>query len=191
MRTLIISIALAATSFISPLGMFSSASPQPPTAPRRKTKVDVRYDKKKDLTTVRLEELVLWTNPIHFEQIGMLVEFEYPQRIIVTPKTVSLIFYSATQDFRAFPTDSLVALLDGIRLDLGKMEGGNGDLGGPHRFTLERRRSSISYQDFSRIASAKKLVMLVSDRKYDLTDEQIQSLHNFLELMQQEGQEFK
>lgn len=191
MGTLIISIALAATSFISQPVMFSPASQQSPAVPTRKTKVDVRYDKKKALTTIRLEELTLWKNPIHFEQIGMIFAFDYPQRVIITPKTVSIGFYSATEDWTPFPTDSLVALLDGIRLDLGKMEGGDGKLGGPGGFSLERRRTSISYQDFSRIAQAKKVVMLVGDRKYDLSDEQVQSLRDFLELMQQEGQEFK
>jgi hypothetical protein len=179
-----------APTLCSQPGTFSPASQRSPTVPKRKTKVDVRYDKKKALTTVRLEELILWKNPIHFEQIGMIVEFDYPQRIIVTPKTVSIVFHSATRDGRPFPTDSLVALLDGIRLDLGEMEGGDGNLG-PGRSFLERRRISISYQDFSRITQAKKVVMLVGDRKYDLSDEQVQSLRDFLEFMQQEGQEFK
>ena len=54
--------------------------------------------KKKDMTShFELEELILWKNPSRFEKVSMFVGFEYPKRIIATPKFVSLVFESATR----------------------------------------------------------------------------------------------
>ena len=183
MKTLIIAFALTVNPFVSPLITFSPPVLQQSAArPKRKTKIDVRYDRQKNITTIQLEELVLWQNPVQFEQIGLVVGFEYPNRIIVTPKSVSVVFRSTTRDWTPFPhNNTLAALLDGVRQDLGKMEG----------VDFEHRRISISYQDFARIANATKVAWLFGDRKYELTDKQIKSLGDFLELMQREGQEFK
>ena len=184
MKTLIIAFALAVNPFVSPLIMFSPPHvlQQSAASPKRKIKVDVRYDRQKNITTVKLEKLVLWQNPVNFEEIGLVVGFEYPNRIIVTPESVSVVFYTATRDWTPFPRNNkLAALLDGVRQDLGKVE----------EVDFERRRISISYQDFARIANATKVACLFGDRKYELTEKQIKSLRDFLELMQQEGQEFK
>ena len=175
--------------------LFSATRALTPLAQRQntstpKTKVDIRYDKKKDMTTAELEELILWKNPSRFEKVSMFVGFEYPKRIIATPKFVSLVFESATRDWDPFPVDDVVATSDGARFELGKMAPRKGSL---YRAgdVIERRRITISYLDFSRIAKAKKAAILIGDRKYDLTERHLQLLTDFLELMQQEGKEFK
>jgi len=194
MRDSIIIIVLSTIALSSPLTHFSEistpAAGQSKTA--RKTKVDVKYDKKRDLTTVRLEDLILWKNPAFFEQVTMAIAFDYPKRTIATPKSVSVVFYSATKDRTAFRNEDFVATLDGVRLDLGKMERrGNRNLNSPGGFFFDTVRTSIPYQEFLRIAQAKKLRLEVGGDTYDLSAEQLQSLANFLQLMQQEGQEFK
>jgi hypothetical protein len=170
--------------------LFAGVLPQSPSAEKRKTKVDVHYDRKTDRTTIRLEELILWKNPVHFEQVGLTVAFDYPKSVIVTPKNVSLTFLAASRDWNPFPTNSLMAVLGDARLDLGNLEGGNGNLN-RRSDMMERRRISVLFEDFSRIARAKKAAFQIGDRKYDLQVEHLELLQNFLELMQQEGQEFK
>jgi hypothetical protein len=125
MRTLCIASTLVAIHLIAPLGVFTQVSNQSATATRsgRKTKVDVHYDKKKDISTARLEDIILWQNPVVFEQIAMVVAFDYPKRTIVTPNSVSLLFFSVTKDRTLLHTDSLAAEVDKVRLDLGKLEG--------------------------------------------------------------------
>jgi hypothetical protein len=162
------------------------------TKSRHKTKVDVRYDKKRDLSRVMLEEIVLWTNPVFFEQVSMDVSFEFPTRRIVTPKSVSLVFRSVTKDRVAFRDDSLVAAIDGSQLDLGVIQRpGNRDLRSKSGIYFDLVRQSISYDEFVQIAQAKKLELTVGGISYDVSKDQIQFLSDFLQLMQQKGEEFK
>jgi hypothetical protein len=185
-----VAIVLAANLIVFAMGHTFMGPESPQKTSTRKTKVDVRYNKKTDRTTVLLEELIIWKNPIRFEEIGMTVGFDYPKRTIITPKLVSLRFIAATKDWDPFPVDDVDVMLDRARFNLGKMESRKGSL---YRAgdIIEGRRLSISYQDFSRIAKAHRVVILIGDRKYDLTDSHLQLLRDFLELMQQEGQEFK
>ena len=187
---LVVSIILAANpiSFATSHTPVGSESRQKTST--RKTNVDVRYNKKTDITTVQLEELIIWKNPIHFEQVGMTFGFDYPKRTIVTPKLVTLRFLAATKDWDPFPVDDVDVMLDGTRFTVGKMEPRKGSRSGAGDI-IEARRLSISYQEFSRIAKAHRVAILIGERKYDLTDGHLQLLRDFLELMQQEGQEFK
>jgi hypothetical protein len=187
---LMVAIVLAANLIVFAMGHTFMGAESPQKTSTHKTKVDVRYNKKTDITTVLLEELIIWKNPIRFEEIGMTVGFDYPKRTIITPKLVSLRFIAATKDWDPFPVDDVDVMLDGARFNVGKMEPRKASL---YRAgdIIEGRRLSISYQDFSRIANAHRVAILIGDRKYDLTDSHLQLLRDFLELMQQEGQEFK
>jgi hypothetical protein len=167
-----------------------ACSIQPQNNPTRKTKVDVRYDKKGDKSTALLEDVILWKNPDRFEQLAMIVGFDYPKHIISTPKVVSLIFIAATRGWDPFPTDDIGTTVDGVRFEVGKLEPVNRSLNRPAD-AIDRRHASISYQDFSRLAKAKRASVSIGDRTYDLSDRQLQMLNDFLQLMQQEGQEFK
>jgi hypothetical protein len=159
------------------------------------TKVDVKYDKKKDLTTVWLKDLTLWKNPITFEQINMSVSFDYPKHIIVLPNSVLITIYSASKWGTLFENESdLIVIADNIRLSLGKMgrEGEpNSALSSSATVFYERLKLAIPYENFSRIAKANKVEVRIGGRPYNLTDKQLQSLNDLLELMQQEGHEFK
>lgn len=198
MRYFVSALALSAVFLFYPLEAFPQDNNQPAVTAsksRRKTKVDVKYDKKKELTTVWLRDLILSKNPQGFEQINMSVSFSYPQHTIVKPKTVLIVIYSASMNGTLFDYyRDLAAIADGFRLKMGKMEysSGQSELT-PLRATLssEFLRLAIPYDDFSRIAKAKVAMVQIGERKYNLSDKQLQSLNDFLELMQQEGQEFK
>lgn len=169
-------------------GFIGSESPQKTSS--RKTKVDVRYNKKTDTTTVQLEELIIWKNPVRFEQIGMTCGFDYPKRTINTPKLVTLRFLAATKGWDPFPVDDVDVIVEGARFNVGKMEPRKGSRPSVGDI-IEARRLSISFRDFSRIANAHKVAILIGERKYELAGGQLQLLRDFLELMQQEGQDFK
>jgi hypothetical protein len=196
MKSLLITFALALVIPTSPAKLFAQLPSQlvsPRSNARRKTKVDVKYDKKTDLSTARLERIVLWEHPIGFEQISMTVSFDYPKRTIVTPKSVSLAFSSVTKGRRGFVNEDCLATVDGSKVDLGPLERrGNRDLmvvpGGSY---FDRVQVTIPFADFARLAHAKKTTLAVGGNSCDLKDDQIQMLADFLQLMQQEGLEFK
>jgi hypothetical protein len=195
MRYFLITIAVFTVILGSPSKNLSQNLRQPTAGhnkAERKTKVDVKYDKKKNVTTVRLESMVLSENPIEFEQVSMGALFEYPAHIIETPKSVSLIFFSTAQYMATFRNGALGAVIDGIPLNLGTFElPGNRNLRSPKGPFSETLRVSIPYQDFMRIAQGKTVRLEVGGNKFNLTESQIQALDNFLQLMQQEGVEFK
>jgi hypothetical protein len=67
----------------------------------------------------------------------------------------------------------------------------NPNLSLPRGPYFERVSRSIPYEDFSHIAKAKRVKIKASDSSYNLSEKQILSLSELLELMQQAGQEFK
>lgn len=123
----------------------------------------------------------------------MSVAFEYPKRTIVTPKSVLIVIHSASNWQSLFDYDrDLVVTVDGSRLPLGKMEGNpNPSLSKKSSKFFELLRQSIPYEDYARIAKAKKAKLQVGKQTFDLTEKQLLSLSDFLELMEQEGQEFR
>src|SRR5437867_1575544 len=127
---LVVAIVLAANLFSFAMSHTSVGSESPQKTSTRKTKVDVRYNTKTDITTVQLEELIIWKSPIRFEEIRMTFGFDYPKRTIVTPKLVSLRFIAATKDWDPFPVDDVDVMLDGARFNVGKMEPRKGSRSG-------------------------------------------------------------
>lgn len=194
MKRILITKALVATLFVA-LPAIPAAVAQKPQAPKRNLKVDVRYDKKKDVTTLRLEPLVIWEGgfAVPRDSMYMLVAFEYPKRTIVKPQEVWIHFDGGSGgDWEPFPTPNFAAVVDGVRLDLGTFEGGRGALirsvprGG---IVIERRRQKVSFDNFAKIASARKLTLVIGDHDYDIATEHLQALNYFYQLMQQEGRE--
>ncbi len=198
MRYFLITITLSAIFLSYPSGVFPQDTNQPPANQRKakhKTKVDLRYDKKKDTTTIWLEYMTLWKNPIGFEQVDISFSFDYLKRTIVTPKSVVITIHSATNGGLLFENKcDLIVIADGSSFNFGNMKGGcnqNRSLTPKRGTFFERLSVSIPYEDFSRIAKSQKVNIQVGERTYNLSEKQILSLSDFLELMRQEGQEFK
>ncbi len=199
MRYFVVAVALSACFLGSSPGVSAQDRNQPPAGQRKsehKTKVDLRYDRKKDVTTVRLDELKLWENPTGFEQVVITFSFDYPKRVIAIPKTVLFIVRTAVEEGPLFDYQrDLVVTADGSRLNLGEMNGGdkrNRSLT-PQRSEIyfERLTLAIPYEDFATIARARSVTVQLGERSYNLSDKQLQSLSDFLEMMQAEGREFR
>ena len=162
--------------------------------PRRKTKVDLKYDKGKDLTTVRLP-ISLWEGLNHTDSVNFDVAFTYPGHKIVTPKTVRLLFYGSNDSGIEFAIDPrLIFVIDDVRVDLGKMKMVHHSVETRGEYSLRSFQvfdHSISYDDFVRIAKANKVEIELDDRKYNVLSKHLQSIRDFAELMTQSGEEFK
>jgi hypothetical protein len=165
------------------------------------TKVKVRYDKAKDLTTVSLEPLTVWsaTGEIRSkDNLELSVAFKYPGHTIATPESVVLVITARDQTGPQFGHErKLTVISDDVSADLGEMElidsqvMPNGRVGGGGVWAFEMLRLSVPYQDWLRIANANNVKMQVGEKKFELSSKSRQSLHDFAELMQQVGQEFR
>jgi hypothetical protein len=184
MRTLLISIVLLAIASLA-----TASHTQQPAKPRN-LKVVADYNKKEDVTTVILEELEIWRNPLEFEIVGMNLLFIYPQKTIVKPREVIVRFNAVSRDTEAFPTWKFAAVIDGTKVDLPDLEGQQASLSRrPNSSIHEGRWSKIGYETFARMVQAQKLTLIVGDRKYKISNEHLLKMRDFHELMQREGQE--
>jgi hypothetical protein len=169
--------------------------------PTRKTKVKVRYGKAKDLTTVSLEPLTVWSatgearSP---DSVDLSAAFNYPGHTIATPKAVVISITARNQTGTQFSHErDLTVIADDVRSDLGKMELAashvtpRGQVGGGGVWAFEVLRLSIPFQDWLRMADATGVKIQVGGRKFELSGKILQSLRDFAELMRQEGQEFR
>ena len=164
---------------------------------RSKTAVDVKYDKSSDTTSVRLASMTVIQNLGGNEQelLELSVSFSYPKQVIATPKTVTIFVYSLYAGGAGFEDNRrLIVTLDGVQTDLGNM-----DLVVDKSLSLrndsipwvqQNVRLSIQSTDFFRMAKAKQVKVVVGRKKFAFSEKQIQSLRDFADLMQQEGQPF-
>ena len=171
------------------------------TKPDHKTKVKVRYDKAKNLTTVSLEPLMVWsaTGEIDsMDSVQMSAAFQYPEHTIATPKTVTLGITARGSMGTQFSHErKLTVVADDVPSDLGEMELVAGhvirgpQMVGGSMWAFEVLRLSVPYQDWLRMANADKVKIQVGGRKFELSSKTLQALRDFAELMQQQGQEFR
>jgi len=150
--------------------------------------VDVRYDKNKDITTLSLRNRSLWRDPLGREWLAISLSFSYPKTTILKPKELILTFDVASKDWEPFPVDTVSAVADGSRIDLGEVNERVQPISKDSPFLYERRSLKISFENFSQMALAKKLTLVVGDRKYEVSERDREVLRDFLELMQREGE---
>lgn len=187
MRRVLIAIALIATPLLA-----LAQTPAPAAKP--KLKVNVRYDKEKDVTKLELEPLSIWNGASGkglADGMMMSVSFVFPQHTIVKPEQVWFLFVAGSdQSSEPFKTEKIAALVDGVRIDLGTFKAGRGNVirtAADKGQEYEGRAHSVSYENFAKLASAKKLTLLISDLKCEISEEHLQALRDFHNLMQREG----
>ena len=192
MRIIVIALALITTSPFS--GFIETPVFQTPATSTQPIQVNASYDKKKDVTRLVLQPLLLWTNPNpdQVEQVRLFVGFECPSKKIVRPKEVLFRFSAQSQNFLSFPSLEFSVSIDGALLELGKLKGSQRNQIYPNsRIIYEDESITISYEDFTRIVTANNVTIIIGKRKFDLPSEEIRLLREFHKLMQREGQEIK
>ena len=172
-------------AFVAILITSAAVVPQSPSAGRA-VEVTANYDKKKDLTTLYLGPLTLWKQPI-MQELTLAVSFDFPKRTITKPKEVLFGFQALSNESLMFPTMTFSVVVDDQRLDFGKM---TGDWKGPSGgLMIEKLRMPVSYENFAQIVAGKKVTLIVAERNYDLSAEQMRALRGFHQVMQREGQQ--
>ena len=185
---------------------FGQVLPDQPA--KRKTKVHTLFDSSKNRTTAIIGPFELWKPPhnpvsgdLNFEELSLIVSFSYPDKKVVTPKTVELAIDSSSHGRELFKKHrQLVLELDSQHFAWGEMEliGSNSHyvqtrvsppLTGAQVF-YERLKKEISLEQFLLIANSKKAQMKLGGRKYPLNKDHLEAFRNFVLLMRQEGLEF-
>ena len=191
MKTTVLALALIANSLLG--GIETLGFQTPPTSSTPKIHVDATYDKKKNVTKLVLQPLLLWSNrqPDSFDQVRLFVGFEVPGTKIVKPKAVRFHFNASSSNVISFQSFEVSVLIDGTLVELGKLKGDQRrQINSPRSMTVyDDEWITISYEDFTRIATADSVTIIVGKRKFELAGRQVRSLREFHALMQREGQE--
>ena len=192
MKTTVLALALIINSLLTGI---ETPIQTPAASTKPSIQVSASYDKKKDVTKLFLQPLVLWTNrtPGQFEQVRLSVGFECPSTKVVTPKEVLFTFSATSQNVVSFPSLEFSVLIDGALLELGKLKGSQrNQINSPQSRTIYDDESiTISYKNFTRIATANTVTIIIGKRKFELSSGEIRWLGEFHKFMQREGQEIK
>ena len=161
--------------------------------PQTKTKVDLKYDKAKNLSSVTLP-LSIWEGISKTDSLDLDVTFAYPGHVIVTPSMVRFRFFVSDDPAFGINDEALVFHVDGARLDLGNMKEvhhSNRTEGEYIKSTFQVFELSVPYDKLTQIVKGKLVKIELGGRKYDLSSKNLKALSDFAELMKQNGQEFK
>lgn len=183
--------------------------------PNRKTRVETKYDENKKETIASVGPLILWKPPansvsgqINYEQVDLLVSFNYPGKRIVTPNAVTITLLSTSQGTGGFASQArgqfeksreLSVSTESAQYQFGEMEllsinrghvTTNISSGEGAVLVREVIRKSIPFDEFSQITQSSKAEIKIGRRKFKLQKEHLEAFRNFLSLMKEEGLEF-
>lgn len=174
--------------------------------PKRKTKVETTYNEIANETIARIGPFELWKPPhnsvsgeISFERVDLQVLFAYPGKKIVTPKSVTMMIFSATQKSGDFESQAIgdfekmrafSVFTDSVQYSFGEMEivgVGKGQRLSKGVLVREVLKKDVPLEDFGQIAQSQKAEMKIGSRKFKLTKEHLEAFRNFVSLMKEEG----
>ena len=169
--------------------------PQPNTTPQdistHNGRVEKSYDQLKEITTVRLNPMQVYGEPlassdyIGGDEASFNASFTYSGRTLrAQPKRVLLSLTSTSQDWKYTDFRKLTALIDGKRLDLGPLEhvpsftvnaSANVD---SDDYISQGIAISLTYKTFLRIANGKKVHIRMGPREFELGKNHLEALRD-------------
>lgn len=168
--------------------------------PKRDYKYDGKivstYDKEKDRTIVLIQLMPVksvedprYGNDPDFsgktpERLRISFYFAYPGQTLVTPRFASIGILYMAFDPQKYESHLLSAKIDGERVDFGKMVVINQKLvsyrspAAYKPYTSRVLDLNISYENFLRMANAKKVKIKLGDYDFDLSKDQMEALRD-------------
>jgi hypothetical protein len=107
--------------------------------------------------------------------------FDFPNSRVVPPENFHLAFYSESRDWAFLEDATLLALIDGVSLNLGSAE---------RQSDIERRGVQeflgfrVPFETFNRIANAQSVEMRLGRREFRLRPEHLEAFRNLISLTQ-------
>jgi hypothetical protein len=153
-------------------------------------KIETSYDQVKGITTVRLNPMQIYGEPlassnyIGADEARCDVSFTYQGRILrAQPKRVLFSLISTSEDWKYTDFRKLTALVDGKRLELGPQEHLPSFTVNPAAnanfddLISQRIAISLTYKTFLRIANGKKVQIRMGPREFVLEKNHLEALH--------------
>jgi hypothetical protein len=196
-------IALLFTLICSTPGLAQgNASTKPPVRKfKHNSKVEVIYDKAKDLTTTYLrpmnlryvkssiEAKVINEGRVDYlpsEILSMTAYFNSPGRVPAKPQAIVIGFRSMAIDKTPYTNDlTLTVNLDGSIVTLGSMTVMEHRIdermsAGPVRYLVESLELPVPYETFLRITKARKTKMILGGTEFDLENEHLEAVRDLI-----------
>jgi hypothetical protein len=173
------------------LGPGQDTNTTPPGISTHQSRVETSYDQVKQITTVRLNPMQVYGEPLTSSQyIGgdeasFNASFAYSGRTLrAQPKRVLFSLTSTSQDWKYTDFRKLTALVDGKRLNLGPLEhvpsftvnvsaNANSD-----DFVRQGIAISLPYKTFLRIANGTKVQIRMGPREFVLEKTHLEALRD-------------
>jgi len=153
--------------------------------------IETSYDKVKEVTTVRLNPMQVYGEPlsssnyIGADEAKFNVSFTYPGRTLrAQPKRVLFSLVSTSEDWKYTDFRKLTALVDGKRLNLGPMEQIPSFTVNPSAnvnsddYIIQGIAISLRYKTFLRIANGKRVQIRMGPREFELTRNHLEALRD-------------
>jgi hypothetical protein len=182
-------LTLAIVIALATLGLGKDDVITPQDISKHNGKVETSYDQVKEITTVRLNPLQVYGEPLASskyvggDEASLNASFTYSGRTLRTePKRVLFSLTSTSQDWKYTDFRKLTALVDGKRLTLGPLEHvPSFTVNAPANANSEDYVSqgiaiSLTYKTFLRIANGKKVQIRMGPRKFELQKNHLEDL---------------
>jgi hypothetical protein len=178
---------------ISPVLVLGQDTPLTPPAKRKfkyNGKIETTYDKVKDRSLVffKIIPIKALEEPkgpyeVQFseERLEITSYFGYPGEVLITPQWVTLAFWSATENPQKYTDNKLSVKVDGQWVELGTMKilnTTNYARRGKYPLIQESRELPIPYQQFLRLANAKKIKVKLGSEEFDLEKEHLEAIRD-------------
>jgi hypothetical protein len=179
-----------------------NASTKPPIHKfKHNSKVEVTYDKAKDLTTTYLRPMTLRyvkssiearvinegrVDYLPLEILSMTAYFNSPGKVLAKPQAIVIGFRSMAIDKTPYTTDlTLTVRLDGSIVTLGTMTIMEHRIdermsAGPVRYVVESLELPVPYETFLRITKARKTKMILGGTELDLENEHLEAFRDLI-----------
>jgi hypothetical protein len=158
-------------------------------------KIVSTYDKEKDRTIVLIQLMdvkdvedprPVWedspTKPRQQDKLGFTMFFDYPGTTLATPKFVSVGFTYLALEPGQYGDHTLTAKVDGERITLGKMQVLRTQevivRTAYKRYTRRALELVIPYEQFLRLANAKKVKMKLGNTDFDLSKDHLEAVRD-------------
>jgi hypothetical protein len=182
---------IAIVTACATLGLGQDANKTPQGISTHNGKVEKSYDQVKEITTVRLNPMQVYGEPlassdyIGGDEASFNASFTYSGRTLrAQPKRVLFSLTSTSQDWKYTDYRKLTALVDGRRLTLGPLEhvpsftvnasaNPNSD-----DYIRQGIAVSLPYKTFLRIANGKKVQIRMGPREFELGKNHLEALRD-------------
>lgn len=172
------------------VGLAQGVSP-PQSFSAHNWKIETSYDQAKDTTTVGLNPMQVYGEPLDStnyrgnDEARFYASFTYPGRTLsAPPRRVLISLISTSEDWKYTDFRKLTALVDGKRLKLGPLERAPSFTisapadSGANDSTHQEIAVSLPYETFLRLAGGKKVRIRMGPREFRLEENHLEALRD-------------